>query len=145
LGVFALIDIRKSEGRLGGKGMARGGIATGCLGFLVLITGLFRIPEAVLTHLVSGGPSKGDVSGTVTLDGEPLASGMIAFIAGNHTVATYLTEGGKYTVDGVPAGVVKVTVETKSMRQLIDDFRKAELSGKGGRKATSEELEAMGW
>jgi hypothetical protein len=60
------------------------------------------------------------VSGTVTLDGKPLAFGSITFVSVKD--ATYTTTAaihdGHFSIGNAPAGECRVTVETESMRSL---------------------------
>jgi hypothetical protein len=81
---------------------------------------------ALLLPLTVGcGGGKGTVSGTVTLDGQPLPVGNIAFIPSQGPGASGRIEDGKYSVANVPTGPVTVTVETISIKQEIDAYTKA--------------------
>ena len=53
-----------------------------------------------------------DVSGTVTVGGRPVPSGKVAFICdgGTKPVLSVDIKDGRYTVTGVPAGKVTITV-----------------------------------
>lgn len=59
-----------------------------------------------------GGPTAGRVAGTVTFAGRPVEQGAITFAPadGKGATAGGPIEGGKYDVDGVPPGAVKVTI-----------------------------------
>jgi len=60
---------------------------------------------ALLVPLAVGcGKGKGKVSGTVTLDGQPLPAGTINFLPSKGTGAGGSIEDGKYSIDNVPAG-----------------------------------------
>lgn len=69
-----------------------------------------------------GSGGKGKVSGTVTLDGKPLPVGKIAFTPSKGTGTTGEIKDGQYSVDRVPVGDVKVTVETKSIEDRIQQL-----------------------
>jgi hypothetical protein len=57
-----------------------------------------------------GGRPMGEVSGTVTLDGQPLALGTITFFSQDGTVWRSNVLDGAYRVAKVPVGPVKITV-----------------------------------
>jgi hypothetical protein len=121
---------------MGNKGVARFAIrqVTG----LVLVVGLFG--------LVGCKQKGGDVSGVVKLDGTPVAFAKINFIGkGNKTASGNTSEAGKYNVKGVPLGDVAVTVETKTMRDMINSLHKAEVGTVKDKKPTDDELTAAGW
>ncbi len=78
---------------------------------------------ALLLPLAVGcGSRKGTVSGTVTLDGQPLAVGTIAFIPSQGPGASAPIEDGKYSVERVPTGKVSVTVDANAAKRQIDSF-----------------------
>jgi hypothetical protein len=62
----------------------------------------------------AGCGGKGNVSGTVRYNGEPLPSGEIAFIgqSGDKQVKKGLIRDGAYRIDAIPCGPVKITVTT---------------------------------
>lgn len=81
---------------------------------------------AVLLGAVNGcGGGKGTVSGKVTLDGKPLPAGKIGFVPSKGVGASGEIKDGQYSVSGVPAGDMKVTVETKSIKSKIDELSSA--------------------
>jgi hypothetical protein len=72
---------------------------------------------AALTLLLitgCGGPSVGDVSGTVKFKGEPIPNGRITFYSqvGRKEAQGGRIQDGEYTVTGVAVGPTQVTVET---------------------------------
>jgi hypothetical protein len=77
-----------------------------------------------------GSHGKGTVSGTVTLDGQPLLAGKIAFVpAEGAGVSADIKEDGTYTATDVPAGEVKVIVETASLKPIVDQAKGAGAKG----------------
>ncbi len=89
-----------------------------CLALRFSITfGVF----AVLLSLATGcGGGKGTVSGTVTLDGQPLPAGNIVFYPSKGPGVSGVIQDGTYSVKGVPTGQVTVTVETATIKQEIE-------------------------
>jgi hypothetical protein len=67
----------------------------------------------LLPFALVGCGGKGNVSGTVTLDGKPLPAGKISFLPNKGPAVTAEIKDGKYSAKGVPAGNAKVTVATK--------------------------------
>ena len=68
---------------------------------------------------ISGcGSRMGDISGTVSFNGEPLPSGRIAFYCngGDKPVLMSPIEAGTYTITGAPLGPSRVTIETFEMK-----------------------------
>jgi hypothetical protein len=67
----------------------------------------------VLAGLAAGcAPGKGSISGRVTFNKTPVASGRISFHSevGNHEVFNAVIKDGKYSIDGVTAGKARVSV-----------------------------------
>jgi len=61
-----------------------------------------------------GGPGKGDVSGVVTIKGEPISVGRISFLSQvdkQEVFSAYLVRG-KYTIKDCTAGPVTISVES---------------------------------
>ena len=59
------------------------------------------------------------VTGTVTLDGQPLPRGQVVFEPENTTVQLFGgIDNGKYSVTGVPVGKVHAAVKTKMFEQM---------------------------
>jgi hypothetical protein len=94
--------------------------------FLVSLTGRFgRIAAGglflcgILVAAGCGG-QKGEVSGKVSYQGQPVRGGMVSFIpeAGGLKTSA-IEEDGSYTVRDVPLGPVKITVETDSFRPPV--------------------------
>lgn len=75
---------------------------------------------AVLSTVVGCGGGKGTVTGKVTVDGKPLPSGRISFVPSKGQGVGGEIKDGQYTVEKVPVGSVKVTVETKSLKERIN-------------------------
>ena len=60
-----------------------------------------------------GGLKTGSVRGKVTLDGEPITSGTVGFVAADGRVETAMIQpDGTYEIKKAPAGDVVVTVQT---------------------------------
>ena len=63
-----------------------------------------------------GCSGKGNLSGKVTYRGQPLKGGLVSFLpeeAGKEVKTSAIHEDGSYSVTGVPAGPVRITVDTK--------------------------------
>jgi hypothetical protein len=75
----------------------------------------------IIFAAVGCGNATGTVTGTVTLDGEPLKAGNVTFARtdGKQTMLAEIQEDGSYTMINVPAGSAKVCVETKSLKPTI--------------------------
>jgi hypothetical protein len=63
------------------------------------------------------GPATGTVSGTVTYKGTKLKGGNVTFVSteGKPSKSTTIQPDGTYMIVGVPAGAVKICVETQSL------------------------------
>jgi hypothetical protein len=74
----------------------------------------------LLLCLLSAGCShSGTVSGKVKYQGEPLGGGTVVFV-GAQTVRSDIGPDGSYTIANIPAGTVKIAVETQSA-QPVDE------------------------
>jgi hypothetical protein len=74
---------------------------------------------------------RGDVSGTVTLNGKPLPGGMVTFVADNgQAEAARIGEDGKYTISNVPAGPARITVVTQQPVRMQGNGKAFEPLGK---------------
>lgn len=109
---------------------------------------LFLGTLALLVPLAVGcGKGKGTVSGTVTLDGQPLPAGTINFLPSKGPGAGGSIEDGKYSVANVPAGTMTVTVETDSIKEQMDALAKASqgtpVMGSGSRNLPPQMLAKM--
>jgi hypothetical protein len=64
--------------------------------------------------LAGCGGGKGDISGEVTFNGEPVSVGRITFLSevGNKEVISAYIIRGKYTIKACPVGPVKISVES---------------------------------
>lgn len=58
----------------------------------------------------NGKPPTGTVTGTVRFKGEPVYAGKVLFASPDGRTASALFDRGTYTVEGVPLGAVKVSV-----------------------------------
>ncbi|HKI38592.1 MAG TPA: hypothetical protein VKA46_42480 [Gemmataceae bacterium] len=66
---------------------------------------------ATFVFLAAGCDSKGTVSGQVTLNGVAVRGGVVTFLGENNVQrVANINADGEYRSDGVPLGVVKVTV-----------------------------------
>lgn len=65
----------------------------------------------------TGCSSSGTVSGKVSYKGTPLKGGSVTFISspGKPSASTQINEDGSYTVAQVPAGAVKICVDTQML------------------------------
>lgn len=63
----------------------------------------------------SAGERLGPVSGTVTLDGQPVRAGVVTFVAADqsNTASAEITPEGTYTIPDAPTGDVVVCVKTR--------------------------------
>jgi len=71
------------------------------------------VPAALLL-LAGCGEGKGDISGVVTVKGDPLPFGKITFTSENKyhkTISAFIIRG-KYTIQDFPAGPAKVSIES---------------------------------
>ncbi|MHB0961382.1 MAG: hypothetical protein ACYC0X_34445 [Pirellulaceae bacterium] len=72
-----------------------------------------------LCGLISVAPSVAtadrEVSGSINVDGKPLAAGKIAFHRDNGQFVGSKVKDGKFSVDRVPSGTLKVTLEGKGV------------------------------
>jgi hypothetical protein len=75
--------------------------------FLLVVT-----VACVTSHSHAQAPAKdGKVSGTVVIDGAPLAAGRIFYHLANGQFVGAKVKDGKYTVDRVPVGKRAISVE----------------------------------
>ena len=95
---------------IGSVSLPRGRIARRCWPVLLLL-------------LPAGCSSKGTVSGTVTYQGKPVAAGTVTFVPqkGGGAFTASIREG-KYKVEGVPTGAMKIAVSTPSPAPGINQF-----------------------
>jgi hypothetical protein len=72
----------------------------------------------LLILAVGCGGKKATVTGTVSYKGQPLKGGTVVFLTdpGGHPFRSEISQEGKYTINGVPPGSVKITVSTASLR-----------------------------
>ena len=93
-----------------------------------LCLSVFAALAAVPGGLAAADPELGTVEGTVTFIGKPLTDATITFhLPDGQFVGTKLKDG-KYRVDRVPAGTMKVTVESRKLR-LPDKYASEDTSG----------------
>lgn len=81
--------------------------------------GLVYLLMALAPGVLGCGGGKGTVTGTVTLDDKPLSVGTIAFQPAKGNAVSAPIKDGKYTVEGVPTGEARVTVDTKAVEQQL--------------------------
>src|SRR6476646_10457874 len=78
------------------------------------------LPLAVVAVVLAAGcgGSTGTVTGSVSYKGTKLKGGLVVFVAPNGTGTTSgeIQEDGTYTLDGCPAGPVKVAVQTSYLK-----------------------------
>lgn len=65
------------------------------------------------------GKSKATVSGKVTYQNKPVKGGNISFVSSKGAVSGEINEDGTYTVDGVPTGEARISVDTESINPQI--------------------------
>ena len=73
---------------------------------------------AVCVSLRSAGPARaadGKVSGRITIDGKPLAAGRVFFHLDDGQFVGAKVKDGAYSIDRVPTGTRKITVEGKGV------------------------------
>ncbi len=93
---------------------------------------------ALAALLLAGcGRGKGDVSGEVTYKGEPLPFGRITFVSevGRHDTVSAFIIRGKYTIEGCPAGPVKISIESLKppTKKELEEAKKSPTLGEGDR------------
>jgi hypothetical protein len=68
--------------------------------------------------LAAGCSSQGVVSGKVLYQGKPVPGGNVSFLldGARGVMSSPIAEDGSYTIQNVPPGTVKITVETTSVR-----------------------------
>ncbi len=82
--------------------------ATRCCGLILCVCVIL---------LTAGCGSKGAVSGKVLYQGKPVSAGTVSFVLeGGGVLSSPIREDGTYTIQNVPPGEVKITVETTSAR-----------------------------
>jgi len=74
--------------------------------------GLFLVLLATALPLAGCGGGFGDVSGSVTLDGQPVPAGTVTFVDRTNTTQSDMFTDGKYHVTKVAAGQARVSVVT---------------------------------
>jgi len=98
-----------------------------------------RLVPAALLLLTGCGGGRGDITGVVTYKGEPLPLGRITFLGETgqqEAVSGYIIRG-KYTIQGCPAGPVKVGIESLEPPnpEVLKGTRTLPISAAGGMKA----------
>jgi hypothetical protein len=73
--------------------------------------------SALLLYLAGGcgGKPVGEVSGSVTYQGQPIVLGTIGFIDAAGAISTGIIRDGKYQVERVPVGEVTITVQAHEL------------------------------
>jgi hypothetical protein len=102
---------------------------------------------ALFAPLVLAGCSggKGTVKGKVSYKGTLLKGGNVTFLstAGKQSISCAINEDGSYTAEGVPAGPVKILVETASLKPQATQGARS-YSPPPGQKAPEGYLTGMG-
>jgi hypothetical protein len=86
-------------------------------------SGLLGVFALLIPLSMGCGGGKGKVSGTVTVDGQPLPAGTITFYPSKGTAVPGNISDGQYSVSGVPSGTAKITVETASIKKQADSMQ----------------------
>jgi hypothetical protein len=75
--------------------------------------------------LAGCGPSTGNVSGKVLYKGAPLKGGNVSFTTADSKIpqTSPIAEDGSYSIEKIPLGPVKISVETKSLAQTAKAFK----------------------
>jgi hypothetical protein len=92
-----------------------------------------------------GGPATGTVTGKVYLKDKPLKGGHVTFLTADKAVSRMakIGEDGSYTIATVPVGLVKISVETKSLRQAAASPRNAPPPGQKAPNSTGPDPKEM--
>jgi hypothetical protein len=80
-----------------------------------LTFGMFGGLGALMAVALSGCGGRGDVWGTVRLNGTPLSAGRVTFVSKDNpssVVYSGIAQDGSYRIFGCPAGPVQVAVQT---------------------------------
>jgi hypothetical protein len=84
------------------------------------------------TLLVAGCSAKGTVSGKVQYRSQPLPGGSVIFVPDQGApLSTLIQEDGRYMIQNVPPGNVKIAVETDSASSFADVIPKMQRVPKG--------------
>jgi hypothetical protein len=94
-----------------------------------------RLKETISSLKAAGASESGRVTGKVVYRGRPLPAGSVTFHAADGKAAFGMIDDGVYQVRGVPAGKVRITVETASARRVL-------LTGLPGLAGAEEEAKA---
>ena len=75
----------------------------------------------------------GDVEGSVTFNGKPLPAGLVTFTSEDDIWAAngYLKGDGTYAMPHVPAGPVRVAIQTDEFKGMMDEKVAADLRKRG--------------
>jgi hypothetical protein len=85
-----------------------------------------------LTLIAGCGPSHGTVTGTVTLNGQPVTDGQVSFLGQDGTIVTSMIDSsGKYRIAQFPVGLAKVTVYPPMDMAAVGDTLKNQGKEKG--------------
>jgi hypothetical protein len=87
---------------------------------------------AVSASIIGCSEPKGSVSGKVIFQGSPLPGGLLSLVARNgRSYSSKISESGGYSLQGVPAGNYKVTIDN-SILEMQDKLPAAPI-GKDGK------------
>jgi hypothetical protein len=100
--------------------------------------GGFVLPLLFIAVAGGCGGGKGNVSGTVTVDGKPLPMGTIVFTSESGPAVAAEILDGKYAAVGVPTGDVKVSLDLSALKSLAGE------GGARGRTASEKMAEKFG-
>src|SRR5262245_10325814 len=104
--------------------------------FAMIVLGIAPIPAAE--------PELGTVEGKVTYQGKPLEDATIAFHLADGQFVGAKIKDGNYKVDRVPAGTVKVTVQSKKdaipAKFGVEDATPLKFEVKAGKNTANFEL-----
>lgn len=92
-----------------------------------------------------GGGSVGSVSGKVFFKDKLLQGGTVTFLTADKTVSRIakIGEDGSYTIETVPPGLVKIGVETASLKQAASNPRNNAPPGQKGPNTSGPDPKAL--
>jgi hypothetical protein len=89
-----------------------------------------------------GGPPTGTVSGTVTLDGQPLKTGTVTFVTSENRQYHGTIQEGAYRVEKVPIGEVKIAISVPTPPPMPKGVPQGQFGPPKGAGAPEEALKA---
>jgi hypothetical protein len=101
---------------------------------------------AASVGLAGCGPASGTISGKVSYKGAILKGGNVSFVSADGKIAksSPIAEDGSYSIEKMPVGTVKISVETKTLEQAAKARRNDPPPGqtRPGDKTQSDPAEA---